>query len=224
MMRPSVERKLSSAASSEQRNRRPAADPAVTTFFLIRHAEHIAQGRAMVGRMPGMVLAPRGREAAGRLAQQLAAAQIDAIVSGPLERARETARIIADGLRCEPVVALELDELDYGEWTGRSLAELETDERWRVWNIFRAGSRIPGGESMLEAQLRIVALIARLVEEWPGGRIALVSHQDILKAALLYYLGLSLDRYSCLELAPASMSVLEIGPYGAVLERLNCPA
>src|SRR3546814_8252305 len=51
-------------------------------------------------------------------------------------------------------IAEDFDEIDYGEWTGRTLDELAEVEQWRLYNTFRAGSRIPGGELMVEAQTR----------------------------------------------------------------------
>ncbi len=186
----------------------------MTTFFLIRHGDTDALGKTLSGRLPGVRLNAAGRAQVERLAERLAAERIDVIVTSPLERARETAGPLARRLGLEPRIAEELNEYDFGEWSGMSFRELEPDERWRRFNAFRAGARPPGGELMLEVQARAVGLVQRLCEERADGRVALVSHGDVIRAALLYYLGAPLDHFLRVEVSPASVSALEVGPYG----------
>src|SRR3546814_6877824 len=96
----------------------------MTTIFLIRHAAHDLVGRAIVGRMPGVHLSRAGRQQAEKLAERLAQEPLAALYSSPLARARETAEPLARRLRLELQIAEDLDEIDYGEWTGRTLDEL----------------------------------------------------------------------------------------------------
>jgi probable phosphoglycerate mutase len=162
-------------------------------------------------------LGESGRRQLRFLHERLAGLPIEAVHSGPLERAEETARAL--GL---PVtIAPELDELDYGDWTGRSVEELSGDPAWEAWNRFRAGTRIPGGETMLEVQARAVGLVQRLQAEHPSGRVVLVSHGDVIRAVLLHHLGLSLDLFARVEIDPGSLSVLAVEPWGARVLLLN---
>ena len=193
----------------------------MATFLLIRHAAHDLLGRAIAGRIAGVSLNPEGQAQAERLAEWLARLPITAIYSSPLERARETALPLAGRLRLQIRIAPELDEIDFGEWTGRTFPELAAIPRWDRFNSFRSGTRIPGGELMLEAQVRIVGLIERLREDHPGGLVALVSHGDVIKAALLYYLGAPLDLFMRLEISPASVSEIEVSEYGPRVLRVN---
>ena len=59
-------------------------------------------------------------------------------------------------------IAEELNEIDYGQWTNRALAELRDIPEWRRFNRFRSGSPIPDGESMIEVQDRMLRLIEHL--------------------------------------------------------------
>jgi probable phosphoglycerate mutase len=114
-----------------------------------------------------------------------------------------------------------LDEIDYGDWTGRSLIELEKLPRWQQYNAYRSGTRIPNGELMLEAQARIVAEMERLRDLHPEDTIALVSHGDLIKAAVACYVGAPLDLFQRIEIHPASISVLALDDHGPQLRCLN---
>jgi probable phosphomutase (TIGR03848 family) len=193
----------------------------MTTFLLIRHAEYAGIGAALIGRTPGIGLDERGRAQAQALAERLAGLPIRAIYTSPLERTRETALPIGERLGVRVRVCWELNEIDFGEWQGRSFAELDDQPRWQRWNAFRSGGAPPGGETMLAAQGRIVQAIAACRERHPDAAVALVSHSDMIKAALAYFLGVPLDLFGRIEIAPASVSILQIDDYGARLSLLN---
>ncbi|HEX6111101.1 MAG TPA: histidine phosphatase family protein, partial [Geminicoccaceae bacterium] len=124
-------------------------------------------------------------------------------------------------LHLEVQIAQELNEIDYGAWTNRTLADLRELAEWRRFNLFRSGSRIPGGETMLEVQERMLRLLERLGAAHPEQTIALVSHGDVIKAALAYYLGVPLDLLQRIELGPASLSILRVEPYGPQVLLIN---
>jgi probable phosphoglycerate mutase len=114
-----------------------------------------------------------------------------------------------------------LQEIDCGEWTGKAFDELHKDSRWKDWNDARAVTRLPGGEMMIEVQARIARYIESLRRLYESARLILVSHSDVIKAAILFHVGLSLDLFSRIEIAPGSISTLVIGDWGARLVSLN---
>jgi probable phosphomutase (TIGR03848 family) len=193
----------------------------MTTFALVRHASHALLGHTMVGRTPGVQLSSEGLREAEALAQRLEGWPIQALYSSPLERARGTAAPIAARLRLEVQIVDELNEVEFGEWTNRTLVDLHQLEEWRRFNSFRSGSRIPDGESMIEVQGRMLRLIERLCALYPKQTVALVSHGDVIKTTLAYYLGLPLDLFQRIELSPASLSVVRAGPYGPEVLLIN---
>ncbi|MFO7596031.1 MAG: histidine phosphatase family protein [Desulfocurvibacter africanus] len=178
-------------------------------------------GKAINGRGPGVELTERGRREAREVAERLRGVGLAAVLSSPLERARQTAAPLAEAVGLRVDVRQELNELDYGQWTGKSYAELEGDPRWKAFNSFRSGTRIPGGETMLEVQARVAGLMLALREEYHGSRVALVSHADTIRAALMHFLGLPLDFVLRVALEPASVSVLALEEWGAELRCLN---
>jgi broad specificity phosphatase PhoE len=191
----------------------------VRVAFLVRHAAHDLLGTTLAGRSPGVRLNDAGRAQAERLAARLAREEPCAILSSPLERCLETAAPLGRlrHLAVEPVEALQ--EIDFGAWSGRSFEALRGDPAWVAWNARRGSARCPGGESMLEAQARI----ARRLERLPPGRTVLVSHGDVIKAALCWALGLPLDLLHRFEISPGSVSALELGEAGPRALWLNEP-
>ncbi|HEU4565735.1 MAG TPA: histidine phosphatase family protein, partial [Gemmatimonadaceae bacterium] len=166
-------------------------------------------------------LAADGRRQAARLAERLAGLPIAALYSSPVERARETAAPLAARLGLPVCDAPGAVEIDFGEWTGRTFEELARDPRWGPFNGFRSATRIPGGELIVETQARVVVELERLRERHPDAVVAVVSHADVIRAALCHYAGIPLDLMLRLEIACASVSVLEVTPYGARILRLN---
>jgi len=149
-----------------------------------------------------------GRQQAAALSARLAALPIDAIYTSPLDRTVETAQAIA-GPRGMPLRLVEgLGEVKYGEWQGAELKELYKHELWPGVQFYPSGTRFPGGETLGEAQMRMVATLDALRAQHPKGIIAVVSHADIIKLALAYYIGMHIDLFQRLEISPCSVSAV----------------
>ena len=97
-------------------------------------------------------------------------------------------------------------EIEFGDWSGRSFAELDGDPAWRRFNERREDARPPGGETMMEAQRRIVGAMASLRERHPDATVAVVTHGDLIRAALLDVLGWPIGQYRRLEIRPAAVA------------------
>ncbi len=188
-----------------------------TTIFLVRHAAHDRVDTILCGRMAGVGLGDRGRRQAAALAERLRREAIACVYTSPLQRARETAAFLAPA----PVVSEAMTEIDLGAWAGRSFAALEGDPDWQRWNAERSRVRPPGGESMAEAQHRAMRELAALSARHPDGRIAVVSHCDVIKAVLACWLGLPLDAWSRFEISPASVSIVVAWAGGGKVLGLN---
>lgn len=192
-----------------------------TAFLLLRHAAHDNVGGFLAGRMPGVVLGEAGRAQAERLAQRLRLERIDAVFASPRERAQQTAQALAVACGRTVETAPELDEIDFGRWAGRDFEALQQDPLWQRWNAVRSLVRTPGGETMLDVQRRVLGLMERLGEEHRGRCVALVSHADVIKAAVLHHLGLAIDAWPRFDIAPASITRLAVGDWGGRLLGLN---
>ncbi len=193
----------------------------MTVFHIMRHGEHSLHGRLLPGRMPGVGLSPRGREEAAWLAGRLAGEKVDALYSSPLQRTRETAEIVAERLALAIRERAGLIELDYGEWTGWTFDQVRGDPRWQAWTRSRSTAALPGGETMRDVQKRVVEALFDLAQEHPGEAVAVVSHGDVIRAALLFALGMPLDFYSRIEIGTGSLSTLRIDDGNLRILRLN---
>jgi len=182
----------------------------MTKFLLIRHATTDTVGKRLSGRAAGVHLNEMGKTQALTLAQRLTNTSIAAIYSSPLERAIETAAPIATTHQLETIVCNDFLEIDFGAWTNCSFEELQHQKQFQLFNSFRSATRIPSGELMLEAQARIVAGMQQLCIQHPNETVAIVSHADLIKAAITYYAGIHLDLFQRIEISPASVSIVEV--------------
>lgn len=140
----------------------------MTTFLLIRHGTIDLLGHTLAGHAPDVHLNARGKVEAERLAERIAHLPLSAIYTSPLERAQETAWPLAARFGLDLRISAGLDEIDFGDWTRRTFAELEPLPEWQRWNSARSEARAPGGESMGEVQSRVVAAIERLARLHEG--------------------------------------------------------
>ncbi|MCJ2020143.1 MULTISPECIES: histidine phosphatase family protein [unclassified Methylobacterium] len=187
--------------------------------FLVRHGSHDRLGRILCGRMPGVSLSETGRAEADALTRRLTGTGAGTLLASPRERVAETAAPIAAALGLMVETEPDLDEIAFGGWTGRTFDALADDPLWTAWNTDRATARPPGGESMAEAQARILRVLERYVHD--GAPVILVSHGDVIRAALLTILGLGLDAYDRIVVDPASCSELALWPGGGRVVSLN---
>ncbi|PWS37022.1 histidine phosphatase family protein [Falsiroseomonas bella] len=192
-----------------------------TRLLLARHAAHAEVGRVLSGRTDRCGLSSEGEAQAARLARQLRDCRPTTLPTSPRRRARETAAILGKALDLHPAQEPLLDEIDFGAWTGCAFASLEDDPAWRSWNTQRGTAMPPGGETMAEAAARVLRWIGTLPARFPDGTLLAVTHADVIKAALLVHLGAGLDAYWRLEIAPASISELELWPGGGRVIRIN---
>ncbi len=189
----------------------------MAVFLLIRHGSHDLIGRSITGRRAGVHLNAEGLRQAEALAERLAPLSPAALYCSPMERTRETAEPLARVAGLEVQVREGLNEVDFGHWSGLSMEELAKLPRWGVFNRFRSGTRIPGGEMMAEVQGRMVAEVEKMHADHPRGVVVVVSHGDPIKTVLAHYLGFPLDHLKRLEIALASVSALELKGEGARL-------
>ena len=197
---------------------------APVTIHLVRHGMCDPVGHALAGRIPGIPLNAQGRDEAARVAERLAAASLAALVTSPIQRARETAAVIAARTKAPMHVDDALTEIDVGRWAGCTFDELSSgvqSAEWRRFNTFRAGTRAGGGELMLDAQVRSVSALLAMRAPYAGEAVVVVSHADVIKAAVAYYIGMPLDLAQRLELAPASITTLSLDADGVRLLALN---
>lgn len=194
----------------------------MTTVVLVRHATTAATGTRLGGRTDAPLDAG-GRRQAEAAAQRLAVVPLKAVYASPLPRTLQTARIVAEPHGLEVLGDEGLFEVEYGAWTDRPLKPLTRTKRWSVIQSQPSLVTFPDGESIRAAQLRAVDAIEALVARHRRQTIAVISHADIIKTVVSFYLGQPLDLFQRLHVSPASVTILELSADGArpVLVRFN---
>jgi probable phosphoglycerate mutase len=153
----------------------------VKTIHLVRHGHHALLGRVLCGRMGGVELDELGRRQMSLCAERIIPAPI-AIQSSPQRRAQQSAGIVAAHFHLPVAIVSAVDEIDLGDWTGRSFDDLSNDPHWQRWNEARGSSRPPNGESMRELQLRTVRHLEQLRDDPKDGTIVIVSHAEPVRS------------------------------------------
>jgi ribonuclease H / adenosylcobalamin/alpha-ribazole phosphatase len=196
-----------------------------TTLLLVRHATCERMAERLNGRTADVSLTEAGRREAAAVGRRLAALRRPLVFSSSRGRAIQTAEIVAAPHGVEVRVEPALDEVDFGLWSGMSFTALAKDGAWHGWNEDRARARAPGGESMADVQLRVLSLMRSLAGRHSGATIVLVSHAEVIRAALLYMYGLPFDLWGRLEVAPASVFTVSAGSRSMrLLANGKCPA
>ena len=196
--------------------------PPSTIVLLVRHGLTPTTGVKLPGRARGLHLSDEGRRQAEAAAARIATIdKVVAIYSSPLERARETAGIIAKARNMVVRIERGLLEVDIGKWTGLALKDAAAKPEWKAVQQHPSGFRFPGGESFTEMQARITSAIARMVARHTGKVIVAVSHADPIKAAVAQALGTHLDLFQRIAIFTASVTAIAYGPAGPTVLAVN---
>jgi len=148
-------------------------------------------------------LAPDGEKVARFLGQRLRRLGVEPlpVLSSPRERAIETARLAGFEM---PEITHLLAEVDYGEYEGRTTADIRSERP--DWDLFRDGA--PGGESLTDAADRCERLLDDIAPEHGEGDVLLFAHGHILRVLAVTYLGMTPDLARCFALDVAAVSIL----------------
>jgi probable phosphoglycerate mutase len=192
------------------KDRKPAPP---TVVLLVRHGLTPTTGVKLPGRARGLHLSDEGRRQAEAAAARIAKiSKIVAIYSSPLERARETAGIIAKARNMAVRIERGLLEIDIGRWTGLAIKDAAARPEWKAIQQHPSGFRFEGGESFTEMQARVTGAILRIVARHSGRIIVAVSHADPIKAAVAHAIGTPLDLFQRIMIGTASISALAYSP------------
>ncbi len=178
----------------------------MTTLWLVRHGVTSHTGHKLSGWLPDVHLTDEGRAQAEAAAELLSGTQLDAVYSSPIDRARETAAAVAARHGLPVRTRRAIGEVEYGKWTNRSLKVLARQKLWGVVQRWPSAARFPDGETLREVQSRALAEIEKIAEEHPRAAVCVVSHGDVIKLVLAHYLGVHIDLFQRIVIAPGSVS------------------
>lgn len=191
----------------------------MTTLILLRHGRTTANTHGILAGDSPVELDDKGVEQARAAGTRLMGLPLQMVVTSPLVRCRQTLEIALPGAK--PAVEEALTECGYGEWSGRKLGELVGEPLWRTVQAHPSAVTFPGGESMAAMASRAVAAVRRWNEVVGEGAWLACSHGDVIKAIVADALGMHLDQFQRIHIAPGSLTVIEYTPDRPFLIRLS---
>jgi len=190
-------------------------DEVPTTIYFIRHGETVLTPTRKFSGTGALdpELTADGFLQAERVAEEVAKLKSDVLISSPLARTRQTAEVIARTTGLKVIFDKDWYELSFGSWDGKSIEEVKAEDAdgyqdWLNSSAYRPG----GGESYDEAQIRVEAAIEKVVAEYPGKKVIIVTHNGVIKSAANIAIGGPNDGVFHMDATPCSISSISIWP------------
>jgi broad specificity phosphatase PhoE len=193
-----------------------------TRLLLLRHGQtELSVDRRYSGH-GDPELTPLGHaQAAGAAARLARVPDVAAVLTSPLQRARQTAALVAEATGAPLHVRERLIETDFGAWEGLTFAEARArDPQLHAEWLGSEEVAPPGGESFATVGRRIEAERAELVQEYPGATLVLVTHVTPIKMLLRDALQGGPGVLYRLHLDLAALSIVDFYPDGGASVRL----
>lgn len=180
-------------------------------IYLVRHGETTWNALLKFQGHADVALTERGREQARALSKRLEKHKLTAFYASDLDRAVETAKILANphGLQVSTVPALR--EINFGLWEGLTINEIK-EKHGEVLQQWWAGplkTRVPGGETLAEVVERTKKAVKEIVERHAGEHVVVVCHGGTIRCLVGWVLGMDLNQYWRLRQDNVSLNIID---------------
>lgn len=192
-------------------------------LIIVRHAESKWNP---VGRYQGLLdpeLSERGKKQAQALAYELSRENVVRVYTSPLERTRQTAKVIAEKLGVPLYREDRVIEIDHGKWSGMLVDEVREKfpEEFELWIKEPHKVRFEGGESLEDVYRRVKDFLESLREKHREETVVVVSHTVPIRCMYCVLLGVDLSKFWSFGCDNASYSVVLMEEERNVLQKLN---
>ncbi|MCY4490163.1 MAG: histidine phosphatase family protein [Thaumarchaeota archaeon] len=179
--------------------------------------------RVLAGRTPGVPLTDTGIEQADKAAQFLSEMNISAVYSSPIQRAHDTAEIVARHNSLDVIPDERLIELDMGKFTGMPYDEVFTNHGNVFMKFYSSELEVAhnGIETFSDVKKRVLDMVNHVIEHHLDQNVVLVTHMDPIKAMLSTVVSLSPENLYELVIANASINVFKRSQDKFLLSGLN---
>ena len=186
-----------------------------TFIYFVRHGETILTPERKFSGTGTLdpELMQEGLDQAELVAKECAKLGAEVLISSPLKRTRQTAEAIARTTGLDIIFDEAWYELSFGTWDGKAIEEVREQEpdEYQAW-LNSSSYAPPGGESYDEASIRIEEALEKLVAEYPGKKIIVVTHNGVIKTAAKIAVGAPSDAVFHMDATPCSISSISIWP------------
>ena len=191
------------------------SDEAPTFIYFVRHGETVLTPTRKFSGTGSLdpELMQEGLDQAELVAAECAKLEAEILISSPLNRTRQTAEAISRTTGLEIIFDESWFELSFGSWDGKSLEEVKAEDPEGYQSWLNSSSYAPGGgESYDEASVRIEEALEKIVAEYPGKKIIVVTHNGVIKTAAKIAVGGPSDAVFHMDATPCSLSSISIWP------------
>ena len=186
-----------------------------TFIYFVRHGETVLTPTRKFSGTGALdpELMQDGLDQAELVAEEAVKLGAEVLIASPLNRTRQTAEAIARTTGLEIIFDEAWFELSFGSWDGKSIEEVKEEEpdAYQAW--LNSTAYAPGGgESWDQATVRIEEALEKLVAEYPGKKIIVVTHNGVIKTAVRLAIGAPAEAVFHVDAAPCSISSISIWP------------
>jgi broad specificity phosphatase PhoE len=191
-------------------------------LFLLRHGQTaLSRANMFCGGRLDPPLTADGERMAEEFAECYAHTPWKAIYASPLQRALHTAAPLARVTGLTVHTRDGLTEIDYGQWDGKSVAEVDSEhhDEYERWVADPAWNPPTGGETAVALAQRVTHVFEGIRASHPDGNVLVVSHKATIRVALCALLGVDVGRFRYRFGCPVgSVSIIEFGGHGPLAD------
>ena len=178
--------------------------------LLVRHGQTDENVNGRISGQGPIPLNKRGQEQAELVAQVLAPLRVTRLMSSPVVRALQTAKILDLQLRLGIEEEPELREVGYGDWEGQTFQAIRGGTAFQLALNDPINAVFPNGESLVSVQQRSVRVVEGIRQGAPRDVVVLVSHGDVIRMLVAHYLGMTFNDYRRITIDNGAISVIEL--------------
>jgi len=191
-------------------------------FVLIRHGETSWTKQKRYQGTSNTRLNARGKKQIQAHAREVGRYKPHVVFSSSLDRCIESAEILCKPLKIKLKIDSRLNELDFGEWEGKTADELikANNKRYDQW-IKGKPVTPQGGENVMALRKRIRAFINHCNKKYDNKRIIIVTHGGAMRMFFIELLKFSMNTCFAFRIDPGTMSIISKYDYSTQLVLLN---
>ena len=192
-------------------------------IFLIRHGETEWNTEGRLQGNSDVKLSAEGIHQAYLLAEHAQLPNVDVIYSSDLSRAVETAKVLGAKFNLPVTTTPNLREINFGDWEGKSIAELNEKHPKSFGRFFTAPERChpPNGETFLEAQARVMNVVRNIIAEHDNRNVVIVAHGAVNRLILGAALDMPIHKMWAISQFNTALNILRVADGGFVVELIN---
>lgn len=186
-----------------------------TFIYFVRHGETVLTPTRKFSGTGSLdpELMQEGLDQAELVAEEAVKLGADVLIASPLKRTKQTAEAISRTTGLDIIFDESWYELSFGDWDGKSIEEVKAEDpdAYQAW--LNSTAYAPGGgESYDEASVRIEEALEKLVAEYSGKKIIVVTHNGVIKTAIKLAIGAPAEAVFHVDATPCSISSISIWP------------